>query len=247
MTGILTSDYNPPMPEHDVLYHELLEALQAGGCAICRLARRASDSYLHAVIYEGVTDVKLREALREARGLCYRHAWRLAGTRGAVLGTAIVYRDVINTLAKALETRSGVGARFRLPGRSQPGLARALAPSAPCPACALEEDAQHRAAGILARHLDDDAIAAAYLAAGGLCLPHLLVTLGHAGPQAADTLAEWQARAWCRLRDELDELIRKHDYRFAHEPLTPAESVAWQRAVAAAIGENEPAPIESDA
>ncbi len=234
------------MPEHDVLYHELLEAFQAGGCAICRLARRASDSYLHAVIYEGVTDVKLREALRAARGLCYRHAWRLAGTRGAVLGTAIVYRDVINTLATALEARPGVGAWFRLPGRGQPGLAGALAPSAPCPACVLEEDAQHRAAGILLKHLDDDAIASAYLAAGGLCLPHFQVALAHAGPKAADTLAGWQAQAWRRLRDELDELIRKHDYRYAHEVITPAEATAWQRAVAAAIGENELVPADLD-
>lgn len=234
------------MAEHDVLYHELLEALQAGGCAICRLAQRASDSYLHAVIYEGITDVKLREALREARGLCYRHAWRLAETRGAVLGTAIVYRDVINTLAKALETRQGVGAGLRLLGRGQSSLVRALTPSAPCPACVLEEDAQHRTVSILLRHLDDDAIATAYLAAGGLCLPHFLVVLGHAGPRATATLADWQARAWRRLRDELDELIRKHDYRYAHEIITPAEAVAWQRAVAAAIGESEN-PSETDA
>lgn len=227
------------MPEQDVLYHEVLEALQAGGCVICRLARRASDSYLRAVIYEGVTDVKLRAALRDARGLCYRHAWRLAETRGAVLGTAIVYRDVVNTLTKALEAGPAAGARFRLPGRGQSDLARALAPTAPCPACALEEDAQQRTAKILLKHLDDDAIAAAYLAAGGLCLPHFQVALSHAGAGAAKTLADWQAQAWRRLRDELDELIRKHDHRFRQEPITEAEAVAWQRAVAAAAGESE--------
>ncbi len=228
------------MPEHDVLYHEILESLQAEGCAICRLAQRASDSYLRALIYEGVTDVKLREALREARGLCHRHAWRLAGTRGAVLGAAIVYRDVINTLTKALETQSAAPTRFRLPGRGQPALAQALAPAAPCPACALEDDAQGRAAKILLKHLDDDAINAAYLAAGGLCLPHFQVALVHAGPGAAKTLANWQAQAWRRLRDNLDELIRKHDHRFRHEPITATEAVAWQRAVAAAAGESEP-------
>jgi len=103
------------MSEHDVLYHELLEAFQAGGCAICRLARRAGDSYLNAVIYEGVNDVKLRETLRAARGLCHRHAWRMAETRGAVLGTAIVYRDVINTLVKALEALAG----FEITGTQQ--------------------------------------------------------------------------------------------------------------------------------
>lgn len=227
------------MPEHDVLYHEILEALQAGGCAICRLARRASDSYLHAVIYEGVTDVKLREALRDARGLCHRHAWRLAGTRGAVLGTAIVYRDVINTLTKALETQPAATARFHLPGRGQPALAQALAPTAPCPACTLEDDAQQRTAKILLKHLDDHTIGEAYRAGGGLCLPHFQITLAHAGPDAAKTLADWQAQAWRRLRDELDELIRKHDHRFGREPITEAEAVAWRRAVAAAAGESE--------
>ncbi len=233
------------MPEHDVLYHELLESLQAEGCAICRLARRASDSYLHALIYEGVTDVKLREALRAARGLCYRHAWRLAETRGAVLGTAIVYRDVINTLTKALETQSAAPARFRLPGHGQPALAQALAPVAPCPACALEDDAQSRTAKILLKHLADPTIGEAYLAAGGLCLPHFQVALAHAGPGAAKTLADWQAQAWRRLRDHLDELIRKHDHRFHNEPITEAESVAWQRAVAASAGEGETRPDDT--
>ncbi len=230
------------MPDHDVLYHEILESLQAGGCAICRLARRASDSYLHALIYEGVTDVKLREALRAARGLCYRHAWRLAATRGAVLGTAIVYRDVINTLTKALEAQPAVGSRFRLPGLGQGGLTQALAPAASCPACTLEDDAQDRAARILVKHLDDAAIGAAYLAAGGLCLPHFQVALAHAGPAGVKTLADCQAQAWRRLRDELDELIRKHDYRFRHELVTDAEAIAWQRAVAAVAGEDETLP-----
>ncbi|OQA38734.1 MAG: hypothetical protein BWY52_03225 [Chloroflexi bacterium ADurb.Bin325] len=91
------------MADKDVLYHEVLEALQAGGCALCRLAYRASDSYLNALLHEGVTDVKLREELRAARGVCHRHATQLTAKRGAVLGTAIVYRDVINTLTKILD------------------------------------------------------------------------------------------------------------------------------------------------
>lgn len=227
------------MPEHDVLYHELLEALQAGGCVVCRLARRASDSYLHALIYEGVTDVKLREALRDARGPCYRHAWRLGNRRGAVLGAAIVYRDVVNTLARALDAQAAAPARFRLPGRGQPGLAGALAATAQCPACILEADSEQRTARILLKHLDDPAIAGAYDAAGGLCLPHFQVVLSHAGPGPARTLAAWQAQAWGRLRDELDELIRKHDHRFRHEPMTDAERVSWQRGIAAAVGEEE--------
>lgn len=228
------------MVEKDVLYHELLEALQAGGCPVCRLARRASNSYLHALIYEGVTDVQAREELREARGLCDQHGWRMAHQRGAVLGTAIIYRDVINTLVTALE--AGEVAQARLFGRREGGLTRALAATRPCPACILERDAEQRTAKILLRHMDDEAIAAAYKTSGGLCLPHLQLTLVHAGQTQTRTLAGWQAATWGKLRNELDEFIRKHDYRFRSEPITPEESTSWQRGVAAAVGEEEPNP-----
>lgn len=226
------------MVEKDVLYHEVLEALQQGGCPLCRLARRASDSYLHALIYEGVTDVKVREELRDARGLCARHGWRLAGQRGAVLGTAIIYRDVINTLVRVLEAGEAGGSRFL--GRREGSLGRALAATRECPACVLERDAEQRTAKILLRHLEDAAIQEEYRKAGGLCLPHLQLALSHGGQAATRTLAAWQAGAWSELRDHLDELIRKHDYRFRHEPVTEAESVSWERAVAGIVGEREP-------
>ena len=75
------------------------------------------------------------------------------------------------------------------------------------------------------------------MAAGGLCLPHFTETLTHASGAASQSLADWQAAAFRRLRDELDELIRKHDYRFSGETITEQEAVAWTRAVAAAVGE----------
>lgn len=226
------------MADKDVLYHELLEALQSEGCAVCRLARRASDSYIRALIHEGVTDVKLREALRDARGLCYKHGWRLAGERGAVLGTAIIYRDVVNTLVKAMEAHGNPPAR--LFGRGQPELARALAASAACPACVLEQDAETREVKVLLSHVDDQALGDAYKKAGGICLPHFQLALGQAGASAVRLLAGWQAEGWSRLRGELDELIRKHDYRFRSEVVTDAEADAWERAVAAVVGEAEP-------
>ena len=226
------------MAEKDVLYHELLDALAADGCAICRLARKASDSYINALLYEGVVDVDLRQKLRDARGPCYVHAWRMASRRGAVLGTAIVYRDVINTLAKVLEAPEK---RLLLGGKGS--LAQRLAATGPCPACSLEEDAVRRAIKTLLKHVSDANIAESYVAAGGLCLPHFTETLVQAGAHASGTasrsLSDWQATALRRLRDELDELIRKHDYRFSGEAITEQEAVAWTRAVAAAVGEAE--------
>ena len=223
------------MAEKDVLYHELLDALQADGCAVCRLARLASDRYINALLYEGVVDVDLRQKLRDARGLCYDHAWRMVKRRGSVLGTAIVYRDVINTLTKGLESPE----RRALWGGSDT-VAKRLAATAPCPACHLEAEAARRTIKTLLKHIQEPAIAETYVVAGGLCLPHLTAALTSANAAAAARLADWQAIAHRRLRDELDELIRKHDYRFQGETITDREAVAARRAVAAVVGEAEP-------
>ncbi len=225
------------MPEKDTLYFELLEALQARGCALCRLARKASDSYIHALLYEGVIDVPIRDELRNARGLCYRHAWRMTGRRGSVLGTAVIYRDVVNTLAGVIEGEASTPRRW---GGKKDNLDRRLAPTTECPACRLEADAERRAARTLLKHVGAQEVTDAFAASGGFCLPHFRLLLSHASESDARTVALWQGTALCRLRDDLDELIRKHDYRFQHEQITEEEAEAWQRAVAALVGEAEP-------
>ena len=44
------------MAERSVLYLEMLDALRSGRCALCHLGEQGSDSYLRALIHEGVTD-----------------------------------------------------------------------------------------------------------------------------------------------------------------------------------------------
>jgi hypothetical protein len=222
------------MIEHDTLYFELLEALQAGGCALCRLAWKAGDSYINALLYEGVVDVPVRDALRDARGLCHRHAWQMVAKRGSVLGTAVIYRDIINTLAQILHEDAAAPRRWR--GRRD-ALERRLAATARCPACMLTEDAEQRAAKTLLKHLGSAEVGAAYGAAGGLCLPHFQLVLSHAREGQARTLGQWQEGALSGLRAALDELIRKHDHRFQGEPISEEEAASWQRAVAAVAGE----------
>jgi hypothetical protein len=227
-------EYEGVMTDKDTLYHELVEVLQAGGCPLCRMGRRASDSYVGALLHEGVTDPDLREKLRAARGLCHRHAWRMARQRGSVLGSAIIYRDVVNTVIKALEAGEAAPSRWRT--RSKQIISGGVAATAPCPACVLENDAVRRAAKTLLKHLERQEIAEGYLAAGGLCLPHFQEVVALASEGAARTLASWQATAYRRLRDNLDELIRKHDHRFAGEPISEAEADSWERAIAAVAG-----------
>jgi hypothetical protein len=227
------------MVERSTLYFELREALAAGGCPLCRLRDQASDSYLHALIYEGVTDPPLREELRKARGLCHRHAWRQANRHGSVLGLAIIYQDVTNTLAKVLQDEVS-NRRF-----NRQGLAKRLGPSAECPACRLERIALPRTIKTLLSYLEDPDIQAGYTAAGGLCLPHFQAALGQANDAQARTLAEWQLAVYSQLRDQLNELIRKHDHRFKSEPIG-VEGDSWRRAVARMAGEAGE-PGDSDA
>ncbi len=147
-----------------------------------------------------------------------------------MLGLAIIYHDVINTLTKILEAE--------VPARrfNRRGLARGLGPSAECPACRLERIALPRTIKTLLTYLDDPDIQSGYRAAGGLCLAHLQVTLEQANDAQARSLAEWQLDLYRGLRDELGELIRKHDHRFKNEPIG-AEGDSWRRAVARIAGE----------
>jgi hypothetical protein len=222
------------MPEQSTLYLEMLETLQTGGCPLCRLGRRSSDSYLNALIHEGVTDPALREELRKANGLCHRQGWRLAEQRGSLPGIAIIYQDVLNNLVRGME---GQETATRRRG-SRHSFGSVLEASTECPACRLEKDAVDRAAKTLLAHLQAPEMAAAYQSAGGLCLPHLRLVLGRAGDAQARALLEWQTTIWRGLKDELGELIRKFDYRFRHEPMGD-ETDSWERALARITGERD--------
>jgi hypothetical protein len=48
-------------------------------------------------------------------------------------------------------------------------------------------------------------------------------------------VTEAQLHIWSALQVELEELIRKFDYRFAHEPMG-SEADAWERVVALLAG-----------
>jgi hypothetical protein len=86
-----------------------------GGCALCELARKANDNYFDALLYEGVVDVVIRDALRCANSLCHRHTRQMAGKPGSVLGTAVLHRDVVDTLDRILSYTQ------RMPSSERPG------------------------------------------------------------------------------------------------------------------------------
>ena len=232
------------MSKHHV-YFDLLEGLRQPGCPVCRLAFRMTDSYLRSLLHEMVLDIGLRDQLREAQGFCQQHAWQLVAHRDG-LGTAIIYRDVLNSVLKKMATLgfddvgplTGMKAALR-PHSPRPATRRAvedLRPERSCLACATYADMEEVYLSSLLEHLATDNLKEAYSSSAGLCLPHLRRALQMVEcEEAFRQLLDLQRPLWEALRAELDEFTRKHDYRFTGEGFN-SERDSWIRAVEAIIG-----------
>jgi Family of unknown function (DUF6062) len=224
-----------PTSPRDAAAFEVREALAQPGCAVCRLVLASVGKFFRAVAYEQVNDPAVRADLRAARGFCNPHAYRWLRDGGSVLGTAIVYRDVLRSALAELSAEGaaepgGRGLLGTLLGRpAEPRRRRG------CPACRAQREAERRYVGALLALLGDPAEAERFERSAGLCLPHTLAALRRGGPAAR--LVEGHTRRTAKqLVGELDEVIRKEDYRFRDEARTAGERTAPARAIAWATG-----------
>ncbi len=214
------------------LYYDLLEACTVVGCPLCRLTRRWAEDYLDNTLYERVTDVGERVAIRDARGYCNLHAWMLTERQGAILGTAIIQQDVLQTVLAILQDYRGQRGGYKQARR----LAHQLHPTAKCPVCVHCREMETIAIHALFTNMDDPPLQAALSKAGVICLPHFIQALEQVeNDDQARWLLNFQRQALQTLCDELSELIRKHDYRFSHEGLG-TERDSWLRAIGIVSG-----------
>ncbi|MCO6450614.1 MAG: hypothetical protein J5I90_07470 [Caldilineales bacterium] len=250
----------PPSP----YLHELHTAFSQSGCPICRLLADSVDHYLDSVLWEMVTDPKLRGELNEARGYCQKHGWMLVRPGGA-LGVAIMMQGVIRAIMRLAEGEGvkrispsswqqllnnlenaermpDLGKLVRALERGSPDartarIGAALSPQILCPACSYEESMEeHYLSGLLQHLPDDDELAQAYQNSDGLCLNHFRLALMQARPgPKLDSLTAAQLVVWQRLDVQLGEFIRKNDHRFRGEAFG-AEEDSWRRALEAISG-----------
>jgi hypothetical protein len=211
---------------------EVREALAQGGCAVCRLALRSVSRLVKSIAYEQINDVEVRADLRSTHGFCTTHAHRWLREVHNPSGTAIVYRDVLLASARELE---GSGPRRGLLEALRGG-SKAGGVDQPCLACRTQRDAEERYVETLLALLGSDAAARTLLAASdGLCRLHVHTARRHGG-RAVELIVEHALRRIERCVGELEEVIRKEDYRFRHEPRTDAERTAPEWAVTWAAG-----------
>ena len=101
--------------------------------------------------------------------------------------------------------------------------------------CATRDQTARHTLSELLTHLKDQDLLRRFDASDGLCHRHFDDALGQGADQTE--LPRLQAGCLARLVRQLDELIRKRDYRFMHEA-DQGEGNAWLRAVASVSGLN---------
>ena len=201
-------------------YETFLQACQGPGCPLCRAERESELRYLDRFFYELVNDYGARVKLRASLGFCAAHA-RLSveGLKGKALGLAILYEDMLRLAGEELEKR---GELPRAGGK--------------CPACEHLSETRRWLLSDLSHKIMEPVTAGALEKSAGLCLPHLRHALEHLrAPEKRAALLRLQRQRIDSLRAELQEYIRKNDYRFMAEGFGP-EKDSWLRAVGMVAG-----------
>ncbi len=218
------------------LLAELREAMSEWGCPLCRLAARAEKAYIDSLNYERVLDLKTRDALKASRGLCATHSRQWQNLQGSALSVAIVYRVAVLDLLRDTDptaAKRGFLRQDRGPGQ----MAQTLASSGVCLACEQGTAAAQRFADVLLKDVVAVETQTRLRECGGLCLPHLRMALLRPGAgKTYKWLLEVQRAAWQTLMAEMEEFIRKNDYRFRHEKTSDAEADSWIRAIDVLVG-----------
>jgi len=219
--------------------HDLFEAFGGAGCPVCTLAHHAVARYMTSTNYDSLGDPEIRKQFERSRAFCNFHAHQWLET-AFILGTAQIYRDVLLVTYAELrrksfqETSPGqrIGSIFGRKSHPPDGNGSFGEPSDPCPACAILVETETRLITTLLTGLAEAEFRDAYAASDGLCVPHLRIGFAKATRQDTfDSLKTQSIRTQETLLAQLDESIRKHDYRFRHEPAgvetgSPARAVA---------------------
>ncbi len=224
----------------------LIEAMRESGCPICALERKAARQTADGFLYENMMNPGERERALNACGFCPPHTRLLAavelGNTGEPIGISILYETLNRRTSAALRGWQR-GSRFASQVRRllrAAGLT-ATAPTAlpqigSCPICERRDQAGQNAAAALFSELERKSadVLAAYQSSDGLCLRHLragLTSFGDDYPQAARWLAQFTAEQLETQAAQMSELVRKKNWEYRSEKLTPEEALAWRRAL----------------
>lgn len=231
----------------------LSQACEREGCPICLVTLTRLEKAMDFWQYEWATEMENRQTLIRSRGFCSRHTWQLAYLPDvpAPFALAMVYRslfpdlleDVQRDLAriKAGQTpaRGSFWSRFRSRwprGRRHSHQVAETELFQACPFCQRQAEIEEEMTRELLLALSDADFCTQLSGATGFCLPHFTRAMGAAWEDRQRViLLEIRQASLQRNLAELDELVRKHDYRFLQEARGP-EMTSWRRAAELLVG-----------
>ncbi|MCO5215575.1 MAG: DUF6062 family protein [Thermomicrobiales bacterium] len=227
------------MTDHDdhalSLVHDLRTSLESfAGCPICHVLQSKLLRYIEAINYEAVNEPDFRRTFMKQEGFCHRHAWQWQ-KHAFLLGTASLYHELLEHLPDIEHTHApAYHPRWNL-FRDQP----ADNDDRPCPLCSWTTLTEHDLIEAFMDGLRDPSIVATYESHVGLCRPHLASVMeAELSHEERAILSNREEKTRRVLRDQLAEIIRKHDYRYSHEQ--PGDEVgAAERAIAHIVGERD--------
>ncbi|MBE0477502.1 hypothetical protein IBX65_00075 [Candidatus Aerophobetes bacterium] len=206
---------------YDSSYFELLEAMKENTCPVCFLIKKSELSFMDTLFYELVNDPGVREKLRKSYGFCPRHA-TLAKEVGKPLGIAIIYEDICSILREKIEK----GAEISYPGKG-------------CPVCRFSDEVEERYISIFLKNFPEKDFQNLYQQSFGLCMQHFLVICSRlAREEEKEIFKQCQLHTLQEHLFQLQEFIRKHDYRFFYEGFG-GESTSWKKVVDKIVGNKD--------
>lgn len=227
----------------------LRAACKREGCPVCTVVLENMERLMSSWSYEGFTDVEHREELIRSRAFCPLHTWQLA-QHGNTFQLAVIYREVLTDMAVELDHGAGeqhltqesgwmahLKRRLRRKTLSPSPMETTLLYTA-CPFCRSRTDIEQRLVQTLVRLLVDEEVQMLLRQSTGLCQLHFLFAREYARarvPDSLPSLIEGQHTCLQRTLEEVQEQLRKHDYRFSEEP-HGAEMTSWRRAAQLCAG-----------
>jgi predicted hydrocarbon binding protein len=229
--------------------HDFIEACGESGCPACRLEQAYVKRYLDNLFYESVNDIDLRKTLRGNLGFCAEHGW-LAATqkRPYRLGLAIIYKDVLINVMRQLKKEAGsTNPEWEKSSAVVPSrrvtwvdrIIRSITPRGRCPACHQQAAIHKSIAETVGEKVVSQQMLTAIRSSAGLCMPHLRGVLkASRDSHFCEALVGIQLEKYAVIHQDLEEIIRKSDYRFVDEGLGK-EADAWLRALGIVAGRRD--------
>lgn len=194
--------------ERHTTYFNLIEALEARGCALCTRSAIAARRYLDAMLYENVNDSSTRKNMAASLGFCSAHA-RMARDMNDAFGLSILYEALCWDVAERIQK-----------GRTLP--------VEPCPVCNAVEDCEKRYIAEFCARFGEEEFRKTFLASDGFCLPHFKSVVSQMRDgQSVTIVRSHQVKTFGALAEELNTFLKKHDYDKVSE--FGGEADAWIR------------------